>query len=217
MNKPWPWNGFPGIFPPRPAVCRYCDTTTLAARFLLVRSRISRFKPANTPPDCLLAQRFRNNTAYPVQLIRPCYPAILTLMSGQVTNPLTPHRRPPKLPNRLCVVRQVSQNGKPLCTGRSFRTFLNLPGGSAPLDPPARDSPLHPEQDRLRKPEANHPPDDLPQVPAVRPMALLLPPGRRAFRPAPSSQPTHQRHWQGMQFISSRKEQQHHASQKEYR
>ena len=65
-------------------------------------------------------------------------PVISHLLPGQIARPQITRRRPPKLPNRLWVIRQVSHCGKPQRTGsQPLGCFLNLPEGLCPLGTPS--------------------------------------------------------------------------------
>ena len=102
------------------------------------------------------------------------------LLPGQIAKPQITRRRPPKLPNRLWVIRQVSHCGKPQCTAApkkplGFSASAKLASGLCPLGSPQRGlfNLCTPKPACLTSDIENHPPDNFLRPPSVR---LRVPP-----------------------------------------
>ena len=116
--------------------------------FFPVQSMSDHYDAANSPPDCYAPSPF---AGVPIRISLPhnreryshLHPVISHLLPGQIARPQITRRRPPKLPNRLWVIRQVSHCGKPQCTATpkkplGFSAFAKLASGLCPLGSPSK-------------------------------------------------------------------------------
>lgn len=117
--------------------------------FFPVQSMSDHYDATNSPPDCSAPSPFasvsrRISFPYNRERYSPLHPSISHLLLGQITRPLITRRRPPKLLNRLWVIRQVSHCGKPQCTttpkkSLGFSASAKLASGLCPLGSPSKD------------------------------------------------------------------------------
>ena len=139
--------------------------------FFPVRSMSDHSDAANSPLDCYAPSPFaglsrRISLPQNRERYSPPHPSIRHLPSGQTARPQITRRRPPKLLNRLWVIRQVSHCGKPQCTAApkkplGFSASAKLASGSAPWNPGKGLSDLcTPEHDYPTRTVENHPPDN---------------------------------------------------------
>ena len=114
--------------------------------FFPVQSMSDHYDAANSPPDCYAHLRLtlvRSEHSFLTGSNVPALtPVISHLLPGQIARPLITRRRPPKLPNRLWVIRQVSHCGKPQCTAApkkplGFSASVKLASGLCPLGSPS--------------------------------------------------------------------------------
>ena len=114
--------------------------------FFPVQSMSDHYDAANSPPDCYAHLRLtlvRSEHSFLTGSNVPALtPVISHLLPGQIARPLITRCRPPKLPNRLWVIRQVSHCGKPQCTAApkkplGFSASAKLASGLCPLGSPS--------------------------------------------------------------------------------
>lgn len=116
--------------------------------FFPVRSMSDHYDAANSPLDCYAPSSFASvsrRISFPHNRERysPLHPGIRHLPPGQIARPQITHHRPPKLPNRRRVIRQVSHCGKPQRTASpkkplGFSASAKLASGLCPLGSPSK-------------------------------------------------------------------------------
>ena len=116
--------------------------------FFPVQSMSDHYDAANSPPDCYAPSPFSGlsrgkSLPHNRERYSHLHPVISHLLPGQIAKPQITRRRPPKLPNRLWVIRQVSHCGKPQRTAApkkplGFSAFAKLASGLCPLGSPSK-------------------------------------------------------------------------------
>ena len=127
--------------------------------FFPVQSMSDHYDVANSPPDCYAPSPFASvsrRISFPHNRERysPLPPGIRHLLPGQIARPQITRRRPPKLLNRLWVIRQVSHCGKPQRTAApkkplGFSASAKLASGLCPLGSPSKVCPTSAHRSRL--------------------------------------------------------------------
>ena len=115
--------------------------------FFPVQSMSDHYDAANSPPDCYAPSSFDHHSSRTFLPYRKQCPSshlvISHLLAGQIARPQITRRRPPKLLNRLWVIRQVSHCGKPQRTASpkkplGFSASAKLASGLCPLGSPSK-------------------------------------------------------------------------------